>query len=117
MYTFYSQSNIFLSCFFFLCHKSTVAVPQGVTLEVLMSGLILCTYCSQHAGCAITVLNDACLCAGKAHARFMTVFEDLSAAKVKTVLRMNANDLIIFNHGVIVYFCIFCSSLITLVET
>lgn len=51
------------------------------------------------------VLGDACLYAGKAHASVFTVCKDLSASEgMKTVQRMNANYLILFYHGVIVYF-------------
>ena len=66
---------------------------------------MLCSYCFWHAGCAGMVLNDACLYAGKAHASVITVFKDLSASEeMKTVQRMNAIYLVLYTHGVIVYF-------------
>lgn len=61
-----------------------------------------CSCCCWHAGCARIVLNDAGLNAGKAHLSVITVFEELSASEeMKTVQGMNANNLFIFNHGVI----------------
>ncbi len=97
-----SLRHVFL---FKLCHQSKVAVLQGVNSANSSVWLMLCSYCFWHAGCARMVLIDACLCAGKAHASVMTVFKAPSASEeMKTVQRMNANYLILLNHGVIVDF-------------